>query len=790
MNNDDKLVTKLSFEEKIKLLSGSSFWETTELLDYDLPQVKFSYGPIGIVNAKEPQEISLPAPSAVASSWNKRLLYKLGVYLGNQAEKAGIDALIAADASIKRHPLNGKGFLLYGEDPVLNGTLVSNLIRGINQTPTKAIIKTFTALSQESYKRSINAIIDEYTLLNLYLKPFKMIFKNSKVAGVLIGHNQINGTYATESPLLSNVLLKRWRYRGLLISEWGAINNRFQALKNGVSLEMPQADDFSLHELNSNHKSGALSEKLIDSHLKKLQEFSQKPATKKSSTEIGSEIAIEAVRESIVLLKNLDDILPLKETDGLLILGRLASKPRLQVLGNSYLKTTANQSFLEVIKETGIMYEYSHGYYLDNDKIDQNLINEAVNLARRKQPVLLFLGLGDNDEIANLDRTTLNLPENQIALLKAVAAVNPNLIVVLTCSSAVLTDWDDLVKGLVKVGIAGSGFAQGLYDVLFNKVNPSGKLTETFPLALNDLPSAGFYPMGPKQVTFNESIYVGYRYFSSILKPTKYPFGFGLSYSKFSTEIVSAPTSILEKETLEFKYQVTNHGPYHGKEVVQVYLSKTDSVLLRPKLELVAFEKVTLRNGESKTITIKVPYRDLEIDYDLDQPTVVETGLYQFYTSLYLDNPIQVKVSGTKIKDAKYFHGYNYLTGLDFSYENHLRLIDYAIVDNQASKVGEFNFNSTLKELSVTIVGRRLYKKAAIELLKERTYSKEKTLNYKIAEEIIGKLPLRSFIKMSNSDYPIIYWQDFLNACNQNKWFSFFRKKSKKPIEFDHNSLE
>lgn len=787
MNINKELLAALSCSEKISLLSGADFWHTTAINHLNIPSVRLNYGFFGLGGDHEFHSFCLPAPATLAGSFNRKLIRELGHLVGNEAVKNEIQALIAVDLQSKRYPLAGKAFLTYSEDPFLTSELASNYLNGIKATKTKVIAKGFTALSQESYKRTIDVLVDEAALVNFYLKAFQLVLNQVAVDGVILGHNKINGVYASENKWLTSLLNEKWGYRGLLISEWGAINNRYQALKAGVDLEMPKSDAYTSASLNQYLNKPETDCSLVDQQLKKVLNFVRPVEQKTIRTMEQEKLLIKAVHESAVLLKNNQHILPLNEHEGILVLGRFASKPRIQALGSTHVNVSATKPFLTVLKEQHINYEYSHGYYFENDTPDATLIEEAVNLAKRQQPVIIFLGLTDSNENGSTDRKDLDLPTNQLALLTAVAEVNQRIVVVLIGGSVVNTDWDQQTQAILKVGLAGAGFAQGTFDLLFNRVNPSGKLTETYPLKLNDLPATPYFPQGPKYVSFNESQYVGYRYFSSVAKPVKYPFGYGLSYSKFEVKLLNYPREVTTTTDLVFEFEIFNLGPYAGQEVLQLYVSLPDSHLIRPKLELVGFEKFEIAAGESQIVSLTVPTYLLAKYLNPSAPAVIESGVYHFYTGLDLANACQVQINRTDLNETHYPTGYDYRTGLNFKTKNHQKLVTYPTSVNALTRVGEFDFNSTLNELKQTLIGRRFYKQLFKEFEKQHIYTKNKVVNQQIIHEILGQLPLRSLIKLTGSKYDLVYWQDFLMACNQNKWFSWLRKKYKKnaPVNFD-----
>lgn len=774
---DNDIIDSLTLEEKVRLCTGLDFWKTFGIKRLNIPSVRFGYGHVGVA-LEDVAATCFPSPSTIACSWNEDLLKAVGIVIGNEAHSHGVDVLIGPNLGVKRSPLMGRGFLRYSEDPLVVAKMATSFIKGIQQTPTKVAVNSFTVASQETYKRTINTVVDVHAMYDLYLKPFQWVLENTKVDAIMCGYNKVNDVFACENrQLLVETLLKRYRYRGLIMSDWGAINDRIKSLTSGLSLEMPNSGGIHNNYIKNEIEKGNLNSEILDYHVGKIIEFSKpKPEVKKQ--ELNSyQISHWATTESAVLLKNHDKMLPLANSSDLLVVGRFAIKPRIQGVGNSYVHVSDTKSFVDVLKEKNKMYEYSHGYYLDQDVIVEELIQEAVNLARKQQPVVIFLGLTDFDESSNYDRKHLFLPKSQIALLEAIAAVNDNIIAVLIAGSAVDTSWDIHCRSVLKIGLAGNGFGEGLYDLLFGNVNPSGKLTETFPLAVSDLPSYNHFPMGPKYVTYNESVYNGYRYFSSTKRRVKYPFGFGLSYTTFATEVLRYQEVVAENEALSFQIGVANLGKYDGAEVVQMYVSKEDSRIIRPKVTLIGFAKVFVKAGKYSATTITINYQDLAVYDEKSKRFVVEDGEYVFYTSLDLKNPIKVQISGIKLTGV-YYHGYHYQNGLDFSVENHQRLVSYPDYKNVFSVPGSFTFNSTLQELSKSIVGKRLYKKAFKNTYQARRFAKDERTNKQIIQEMVNQMPLSSFMVMSDSNHSFEYWVDFLDACNRNSLFGIFNRKA------------
>ncbi|WNS40819.1 glycoside hydrolase family 3 C-terminal domain-containing protein [Paenibacillus sp. MMS20-IR301] len=607
------LIGKMTLEEKASLMSGKDFWTTQNIDRLGIPGIFLADGPHGIrkqaaaadhlgLNASLPATC-YPAAATIANSWNVELAEKLGECLGQEAAAQQVNVLLGPGINMKRNPLCGRNFEYFSEDPYLAGKLAAGYIRGIQANGISACVKHFAVNNQEERRMSIDTIVDERTLREIYLTAFEIAIKEGETKAVMSSYNQLNGSYTNENiHLMQEILRGEWGYKGVVVTDWGGSNDRVAGMLAGNELEMPGTAGETNEEIIRAIRSGMLSESVLDECTDRLLDLIYSTGSAVGQTKAFSviehhEIARSAAEESIVLLKNEEDILPLRKETRLAVIGDFAEKPRFQGAGSSIVNPTLTDNVLGCLEQSGIAgigYEPGFERYGKGDAWKRR---KAVSLAAKAEVVLLFLGLDEVTEAEGLDRQSMRLPENQTDLLNAVHEVNSNIVVILSCGSAIEMPWIHKVKGLVHGYLAGQAGGEAIVRILTGEVNPSGKLAETYPLSYADTPSYHSFPGKEVSVEYREGIYIGYRYYDTTDKEVLFPFGYGLSYTTFAY-------SNLQVSKSHVAFELTNSGGVPGLEIVQLYVGCRSDKIFRAKKELKAFTKIYLYAGETRTVSL------------------------------------------------------------------------------------------------------------------------------------------------------------------------------------------
>ena len=614
MQNTELLLKKLTLEEKCALLSGAETFKTRGMPEHGIPQIWLSDGPHGLrKQAGESDHLGLnpsvpatcfPTASAVANSWDAALGEEIGAALGEEAAAQEVSVVLGPGLNMKRNPLCGRSFEYFSEDPYLAGKLAAGYIRGIQSKGVAACPKHFAVNSQETRRMASDSIVDERTLREIYLTGFEIAVKEGHPRSIMSSYNLVNGTYANENKhLLMEILRGEWGFDGAVITDWGGSNDHALGVKNGSTLEMPAPGGDSVRELLAAVESGKISESDIDARLSELLPlvFDTKAALDAAPREFDAAahhaLARRAAAESLVLLKNEGSLLPLAAGSKVAVIGDFAKNPRYQGAGSSMVNSTQVDVLLDKLIDSELnVIGYQQGFDR-HGKPDAALQESACELATQADTVILCMGLDEIAESEGLDRSNLRLAQNQLDLLQAVAAVNPKIVVVLYSGSVVETPWLDNCQALLYAALGGQAGAGAVADALTGKVNPCGKLAETWPLAYADIPSAADFATRRKTVEYREGLYIGYRYFTTAEKAVRFPFGYGMSYTTFAYSDM-----VVDEQGVSLT--VTNTGSVAGTEIVQLYIAKKNSELFRPAKELKGFARVTLAPGEKQRITI------------------------------------------------------------------------------------------------------------------------------------------------------------------------------------------
>ena len=608
-----EIIEKLSLEEKAALMSGRDFWSTTEYKEYGIPSIFLADGPHGVrKQAAASDHLGLnpsipatcfPTTATMANTWNEDLGEKLGECLGEEAAAQGVNVLLGPGMNIKRNPLCGRNFEYFSEDPYLAGKMAAAYVRGIQSKGVSACLKHFAVNNQEERRMVIDSVVDERTLREIYLTGFEIAAEEGKPKTVMSSYNRLNGAFANESMhLLREILRDEWGFDGVVVTDWAGCNDRVEGVKAGNELEMP-ACKYGNEDIVRAVQEGRLDEKVVDECLDRLIDLilktdrAVKASPKKFDVEAHHAFAEKCAEESIVLLKNEKNILPLKKKERIALIGEFAERPRYQGAGSSIVNPTRLESFLDAVKESDLdCIGYAKGYDRYG-KRKKRLENTAAELAEKMDTIVFFAGLDEVSEAEGIDRRNMKLPSNQLELLERLYALNKKVIVVLSCGSAVEFDAVERADAIVHAYLGGQAGARALLNVLTGKVTPSGKLSESYPYSYEDCPSARYFPGKAATAEYREGPFVGYRYYTTAKVPVRYPFGYGLSYTSFEY-------SDFEVNENGAGFTLKNTGAADGAEIAQLYIGKADGKIFRPVRELKGFKKVFLKAGESARVEI------------------------------------------------------------------------------------------------------------------------------------------------------------------------------------------
>lgn len=613
------IMKRMTLEEKASLCSGLNMWQTKAVERVGIPSIVMTDGPHGLRKQANPADMSsktvpatcFPSGAGLASSWDRELIEEVGAALGEECQAEDVQILLGPAVNIKRSPLCGRNFEYFSEDPYLSSEMGAHHVRGVQGQGVGTSVKHFAVNNQETLRNSINAVVDERSLHEIYLRSFEGPIMDGKAWTVMCAYNQVNGEFCSEnSQLLTDVLKENWKHEGFVMTDWGAINERVKGLKAGLELEMPYAGPEHDQMIVDAVRSGELDEAVLDQAVERLltvifNAYDNKKPGFTYDKEAHHALARRAAAECMVLLKNDGGLLPLDKQQSVAVIGAFAAQPRYQGGGSSHIVPTRMDTAIEFMNSMAEgEVAFAPGYRLEEDAIDEALIAEAAKLAAGKDVAVIFAGLPDAFESEGLDRTHLEMPTSHRALIERVAAVQPNTVVVLSNGAPVAMPWLPKVKAVLEGYLGGQATGSAAADVLYGHVNPSGKLAETFPVSLEQTPSYLNFPGGKKEVFYGEGIFVGYRYYEAKKETPLFPFGHGLSYTTFAYEQIRIDkSSMKDTDTATVIVTVRNTGSRAGKEVVQLYVKHAGSSVVRPVKELKGFAKISLEPGEAAEVS-------------------------------------------------------------------------------------------------------------------------------------------------------------------------------------------
>jgi beta-glucosidase len=737
MTRIQNLIAQMTLEEKASLCSGQNFWFTKPIERLGIPSIMLTDGPHGLrkqafsgdhlgINESVPATC-FPTASALAATWNRELVEEVGIALGEECRQEKVGVILGPGANNKRSPLCGRNFEYFSEDPYLSGEMAKSHIQGVQSQGIGASLKHFAVNNQEFRRMTIDAVVDDRALHEIYLAGFEIAVREAQPWTVMGAYNRLNGTYCCENPFILRYMLKdKWGHTGLAVTDWGAMNERVPALQAGLELEMPGTTGDNDTLIVDAVRSGEMDETVLDAAVERILEMIIKAQETLSDDftydpDAHHALARRVAGEGAVLLKNEDQTLPLAKETRVALLGAFAQSPRYQGAGSSLInQSRLDNLYAEMVNIAGEDHiTYAAGYPSKGLAIDEVLLNTAVNAAREADVVVIHVGLPDSFEVEGVDRAHMKLPESHNRLVEAVAAIHDNVVVVLSNGAPVEMPWVDDVQAILEGYLGGQAGAGALADILYGLINPSGKLAETFPLKLEDNPSHANFPGGPKTVEYRESLYVGYRFYETVEKEVLFPFGYGLSYTSFAYQDLSlSKPDITDQETLTVKLTVRNTGDVTGKEIVQLYVSPVSSTAFRPRMELKGFTKVDLQPGEAKQVTFTLDQRAFAHFSTSISDWQVESGVYRVLVGasahhILLKGEVRVTSSGPDlpIPERDCLPAYvDFPADANISQADFETLLGRAVPPNFLTKGETTTINTPLADMQHSLIARQLQK--------------------------------------------------------------------------------
>ncbi len=659
-----EILNSLTLEEKASLTSGKDCWRTVDV-EGKLASIMMSDGPHGLRKEEKGSTVPatcFPSSATVANSWDEELIYKIGEALGEECLANDVQVILGPGVNIKRSPLCGRNFEYFSEDPLLATKMASGHIRGVQSKGVGACIKHFAANNQETDRFSVNAVIDERTLREIYLSSFEEAVKETEPWMIMSAYNKLNGDYCSESKyLLTDILRDEWGYEGVVVSDWGAANEPVDGVKAGLDIRMPGPVPSANAAIVEAVNSGKLSMEELDKNVLRIIELVEKGVkgrieNYKADMNAHNELAMKAAEESAVLLKNCNDVLPLNKSDKTALIGAFAEEIRYQGGGSSCVNATEVSNLLQALDEKNINYAYAKGFKTEDDSTDDALVSEAVKVSEKSDKIVMCMGLPFRMESEGFDRWTMSLPSNQIDLFSKLSALGKPVVIVLFQGSPVEMEWSEAADSILAMYTGGQAVARACANLLFGDAVPCGKLSETWGLKLENNPTALSFPE-KGTATYSEGVYVGYRYYDKKKLDVMYPFGYGLSYTSFEyRDLKLSATDISENDTLEISFKVKNTGSVAGKEICELYVAPTYPSVSRPVKELKGFKKISLKPGEEKTVTISLNKRSFAY-YDVEtHDWQVDTTVYKILVgSSSRDLPLVASVKVNSSRSSKAF---------------------------------------------------------------------------------------------------------------------------------------
>lgn len=775
--DNKKLLKEMTLEEKASLCVGKDYWNTNEIRRLNINSIKMSDGPHGLrvqkkgndnlgINASE-KAICFPSGSTLANTWDKRLAYKMGKSLGEEANSEGVNILLGPAVNIKRSPLCGRNFEYFSEDPVLSGKLGAAYVRGLQKMKVGACVKHYAVNNQENRRRTINAVVDERTLREIYLKAFEIIIKEAKPWAIMSAYNKVNGEYCSDNKKLLDILRKELKFNGIIITDWGAEDDRVAGILAGTNLEMPGGTMDNVLKIINAVEQG----KIPEDHLNKIVNeiinisFKTNKEVKSYDKEKHHEIALKIAENAIVLLKNEEKVLPIKSKE-ILIIGDMAKYPRYQGAGSSTINSYKIENAYEALKSQNVRVEYEKGYNrIEKDEDDEILLNQAIEKASKSKEVVLFVGLTENYESEGVDRNNIDLPKNQTRLINEICKVNKNVIIVLSNGAPISMPWKNNVKAIVTGYLAGEAGGRAIANCLLGKINPCGKLAETYPIKIEDTPCYKNFPGTEVSVEYKEGIYVGYRYYDTAQKDVLFPFGYGLSYTRFEYKELKIKQ---EKNKVYIRFKIKNVGDMKGKEIAQIYISQENSKTYKPAKELKAFCKIEIKPNEEKEINVILNKKDFTYYNSETKKWEIEHGKYKILVGsssrdIKLQTEIEIKSKHLKI-EREYPEVYKSGNVQNITDEEFETILGFKIPERTLN-LKNITEDSTIEQIRNTNIGAKLYN---VGIEKMQKLLQEQNVNKATKIMMDMQKPLKKFYQKKNSQYKKDMVDELIKIAKEN----------------------
>ncbi|MDX9864773.1 MAG: glycoside hydrolase family 3 C-terminal domain-containing protein [Anaerolineaceae bacterium] len=768
MKDIRNLIAQMTVEEKASLCSGKDFWHLKGIERLHIPEMMVTDGPHGLRKQAGRSDhlglldtvpaVCFPTASSLAATWDRDLIYQVGAALGEECRAEEVAVILGPGANIKRSPLCGRNFEYFSEDPYLSGQMAKSHINGVQSQGIGTSLKHFAVNNQEYRRMTIDAVVDERALREIYLAGFEMAVKKAQPWTVMCAYNKVNGTYCAENPfLMTQVLKEEWGHEGLVVTDWGAMNERVEGLRAGVELEMPGAPNGNDQKIVAAVQSGELDEAILDRAVERILTMIFKAEDTLAETfaydrEAHHALARKVAGKGAVLLKNEDAALPVAEGAVIALVGRFAKVPRYQGGGSSLMEPTRLDTLYdEMLALVGKdRLRYAPGYDAKSDLPDDVLIEEALKVSKGADVVVVCAGLPDLYETEGLDRTHMHMPPAHNALIQQLADAHERVVVVLSNGSPVEMPWVNEVQAVLEGYLGGQAGAGGIADILLGRVNPGGKLAETFPLKLEDNPSYPHFPGGPAVVEYRESLYVGYRYYDTVQQEVLFPFGHGLSYTRFAyRDLAVQPGS--GENAFVVTLKVKNTGAVAGDEIVQLYVRDVEASVFRPEKELKGFARVSLQPGEETVVMLELDSRAFAFYDTMRHDWIVEAGTFEILVGAS-SRDIRLKTmieAGSETAGGQQHPVYRHFPkGAVIDKAEFEALLGRPVPPNEIEKKGSYTLNTPLYDLRGSAVGRRLYKmiqKQAAGMI----VGQEDTSTALMMQSMIKDMPLRNLLMMS-----------------------------------------
>ena len=791
-----QLIDAMTLEEKASLCSGMNYWYLEPIERLGVPSIGMADGPHGLrkhipgkENAGQSESIPatcFPTASATANSWNRTLMREIGEALGEESIQENVDVLLGPGVNIKRSPLCGRNFEYISEDPFLAGELASAFVNGVQSKGVGTSLKHYAANNQETLRLTIDAVVDERALREVYLAGFEKVIKQTKPWTVMCAYNKLNGTYCSEhQKLLTGILRDEWGYEGMVVSDWGAVNDRVDGIGAGMDLEMPGNNGLNDQKIVEAIKDGSLDISDLDAAAARILSLIDKAVANRQKYRYDIDahhaLARKAAAQSAVLLKNQDGILPLKKGAKIAVIGAFAKAPRYQGNGSSLVNPTKMECAYDAFIARDMDVTYSPGYPMDTDRPDSNLIEAAVRAAKEADAAVIFAGLPKEYESEGFDRIHMDMPQSHNDLIEAVARANADTIVVLQNGAPITMPWIDNVKSVLECYLAGQAGGPAAVDILLGDVNPSGKLAETFPLKLSDTPCYRYFPEGPRTVEYRESLYVGYRYYDTARKDVLFPFGHGLSYTQFAyRDMRLSAKRIKDDGILDVTVTVENTGERAGAEIVQLYVRDDMSTIFRPEKELKGFTKVYLEPGETKTVSFTLDKRSFAYYHTGINDWHVESGAFTVMAgsssaAIHLTAQVYVESNRPDLAAPDYREtapAYHNLSKGEFSVpdEDFIALLGRELPEKGRPPGAPYDANSTIGEIRNRLIGRMIHR--VVQRMARNMFidSNADATAMRMVEQAVTDMPLRNMVVNSDGAFSFRMMDALILILNRKRF--------------------